>query len=109
MVVFKPTARVRVLTPALLHIFTAVLKADGRFAEGMVITSVHDSVHTEGSAHYRDCALDLRCNDRPMAADAALCDFLRSELGPRFLVLYEGAGTPNEHIHIQLRKGHAFP
>jgi hypothetical protein len=109
MVTFKTSARVARLTPALVHIFQAVVSADGAFAEDMVITSVNDSRHAPGSAHYRDVAVDLRCNDRVRATDEALCDFLEMALGPKFLVLYEGAGTPNEHIHIQLRKGQTWP
>jgi hypothetical protein len=105
----KPTVRVKAIPPALLHIFAAVVAADATFHEDMVITSVHDSTHAVGSAHYRDVAVDLRCNDRGPEQDQALCTFLRDFLGPAFLVLYEGAGTPNEHVHIQLRKGATWP
>jgi hypothetical protein len=109
MVTCKDGVRVKRLTPALLRILTVVEAADRQFPEGMVITSVNDSRHADGSAHYRDEALDLRCNDRPRHVDLELCRFLEATLGPRFLVLYEGAGTTNEHIHIQLRKGAHWP
>jgi len=105
MVRFKSSVRFINLTPVLAYILSAVLEADKYFPEDMVITSVNDSKHSEGSAHYRDEAIDLRCNDRPYEVDMALCRFLELKLGPKFLVLYESKGTPNEHIHVQLRKG----
>lgn len=110
MVRFKEGARVHVLTPALLRIFTVVVQADAYFPEDMVITSVNDSTaHRPDSAHYRDEAIDLRCNDRPHHVDLDLLRFLEGTLGPKFTVLYEAAGTPNEHIHIQLKKGRTWP
>lgn len=109
MVKFKDSVRLISLTPALAFILSVVLKADKFFAEDMVVTSVNDSVHKKNSAHYRDEAIDLRCNDRPHNVDIALCKFLELELGPKFLVLYEGKGTPNEHIHVQLKRGQTYP
>jgi hypothetical protein len=109
MVICKDGVRVKRLTPALVRILRVVLDADQHFPEDMVVTSVNDSRHAEGSAHYRDEAIDLRCNDRPRHVDLELCRFLSGTLGPRFLVLYEGEGTPNEHIHIQLKKGAKWP
>jgi hypothetical protein len=108
-VIFKDGVRVKRLTPALLRLLVVVEQADRQFDEDMVITSVNDSRHAETSAHYRDEALDLRCNDRPRHVDLELCRFLEGTLGPRFLVLYEGKDTPNEHIHLQLRKGAHWP
>jgi len=74
----------------------------------IVITSINDSRHSANSAHYRDEAVDIRCNDRPKAVDLYMVDKLRVLLGEQFLVLYEDVGTPNEHIHVQLRKGQIY-
>ena len=109
MVTCKDGVRFKAFTPALVRILAVVLDADRHFPEHMVITSANDATHAPTSAHYRDEAIDLRCNDRPKHVDLELCRFLEGTLGPRFLVLYEGAGTPNEHIHIQLRKGAHWP
>ena|SRR5688572_28939417 len=95
----------KTITPALLHILRALQRADSYFPEDMIITSVNDGKHAVNSAHYRDEAVDIRCNDRPKHVDMVLVDYLKDLLGPSFLVLYESEGTPNEHIHIQLRKG----
>lgn len=105
MLKFKDSVRIKTLSPVLLFIFQGLLKADAKFPEDIVVTSVNDSTHSIGSAHYRDAAVDIRCNDRPFNKDMALIDYLRNVLGPKFVILYESAGTPNEHIHIQLRKG----
>lgn len=107
MIQFKATAKVTQITPALLRIFEALMKLGEKFSP-IVVTSVNDSTHSIGSAHYRDEAVDIRCNDRVVAIDHAMVAALNAELGPKFLVLYENAGTPNEHIHIQLRKGNAY-
>lgn len=74
----------------------------------IVVTSVNDSRHSINSAHYRDEAVDIRCNDRPKLMDMLMCQHLERELGPDFFVLYESEGTPNEHIHVQLRKGRTW-
>lgn len=102
---FKDSVRIRELTPVLIHILQVLIMCDKEFPEDMVVTSVNDSKHTTNSAHYRDEAVDIRCNDRPYNVDMALVARLKEFLGPKFSVLYEGKGTPNEHIHIQLRKG----
>lgn len=95
------------MTPALFRIHEVLMRMSDEFGP-IVITSVNDSKHATTSAHYRDEAVDIRCNDRPKLIDMAMCKFLEINLGPAFLVLYESEGTPNEHIHIQLRKGHKW-
>ena len=108
MLKFKDSVRFKEFTGVLAHILSALIKADKFFVEDVIITSVNDGKHATNSAHYRNEAVDIRCNDRPYNVDLALCKFLEEELGPKFLVLYESKGTPNEHIHIQLRKGQSW-
>lgn len=107
MISFKAGTKVVRMTPALFRIFEVLMMMDKDFGP-IVVTSVNDSKHLPNSAHYRDEAVDIRCNDRPKVIDMAMCKFLEQHLGPSFLVLYEYEGTPNEHIHIQLRKGHTW-
>lgn len=104
----KSTVTFSRFTPALVRILQVLLKADEIFPEDIIITSANDSKHKEGSAHYRDEAVDIRCNDRPKSVDLRLVEYLQLTLGHKFLVLYEYEGTPNEHIHIQLRKGEVW-
>lgn len=109
MVKFKSSVRFKALTPALMRILEAVMELDTQLIGDIVITSVNDSKHSENSAHYRNEAVDIRCNDRPKHIDRLMVDALRHTLGDKFFVLYEGEGTPNEHIHVQLRKGQSYP
>lgn len=104
-VTFKSTVRLRALTPVLMSIFSAILHLDGELAGDIVITSVNDSQHKPNSQHYRDTAVDIRTNDRPRHVDQVMVVRLRQLLGPNYTVLYESEGTPNEHIHIQLKMG----
>lgn len=106
---FKDSVRIKDMSPVLVHILEVLCRVDKEFPEDMIVTSVNDSKHSIGSAHYRDEAVDIRCNDRPYNVDVKLVARLRELLGPKFLVLYESIGTPNEHIHIQLRKGETWP
>lgn len=34
---------------------------------------------------------------------------LEALAGAKFRVLFEAVGTPNEHIHAQVRKGEVYP
>jgi hypothetical protein len=73
-----------------------------------VITSAQDSTHSSKSFHYgtegdaRCRAVDLRSKNIPHGVAAEIIQDLREQLGPHFDVLYEGVGTDNEHIHIEL-------
>ncbi len=67
------------------------------------ITSANDyAFHKRFSKHYLNRALDFRIVDVPPLKRAALVSAVRKALGSRFLVLWEGAGKPNEHLHVEL-------
>lgn len=101
-----------VLTPALAHIFWRLEQFHRDFGpvEELVITSINDGNHKQDSRHYTNEAIDIRSHNFPS-------EFLKKEfrreleayLGPKFRVLYESAGTPNQHFHVQVRKGMKFP
>ena len=83
-------------------IVLALIRADSLYATRGLdcwITSGNDSTHMIGSKHYTGRAVDLRTHHVP--DPEALADALHAALGPRFTVLYESAGTPNQHLHIQ--------
>ena len=52
--------------------------------------------------HYEGKALDFRINNVPEEKRLRLVDAIRLALGDDFVVLWEGKGTPNEHLHVQL-------
>ncbi len=60
---------------------------------------------TEGHAgvdpHPNGFAIDLRSHD--LAEPRVVLDEIREFCGPRYTVLLEAEGTPNEHFHLQLR------
>jgi len=75
----------------------------------VVITSAHDGTHVPTSRHYTDDALDVRVHNFPtQAAIQRFAKALRAELGPAFTVLYESAGTPNAHLHLQVKTGTTY-
>jgi hypothetical protein len=101
----KPSVRFKAFTPALLRILRAVYAV----APACVITSANDSTHSPNSRHYTNEAIDIRTKDLPTEqAKRDLVAALRRELGPAFTVLYEDPGGPNQHLHLQPRKGTAY-
>lgn len=68
----------------------------------LVVTSVNDGIHMPSSYHYKDKALDVRSKNFTDKNDKMhFADLLRLKLGPRYQVLFEAEGTPNEHFHIE--------
>jgi hypothetical protein len=111
MLTTKPGVRFATITPTLLHMLATVERLSrtlfGLPAEGLVITSGSDSTHMTGSKHYTGEALDLRSKTLG-ALKPTVVATLRAELGTQFTVLLEHEGTPNEHVHIQVKKGRRF-
>ena len=107
----KASARFKEFTPALLYILNVVyLEAlECTSVENIVITSVNDSGHSKHSRHYTDEAIDIRTRNFPKAvARQRFQTALRRSLGKQFTVLFESPNTPNQHIHIQPRKGSTY-
>lgn len=119
----KDSVRLKGVTPALAWMFY-VLDGLARHRRGLpdqlVITSIYDGKHSPNSRHYRGEAIDLRSKNFPTVAakrafraelENALNTHpvaLASGVGNLFRVLLEGIGTPNEHFHIQVKKGATF-
>lgn len=83
----------------------AIMIARGVYREmgyDCIITSVTDGVHSLTSLHYTGAAFDLRTHvfrsDDKAATAAAR---IRNRLGDDFDVLFESAGSPNAHIHVE--------
>lgn len=113
MLTFTPTVRLKRLTPALKTILDVLYALDGSaawFPPDLVVTSLNDSKHGTGSRHFVDEAADVRSHSFASAVDRrAFRELLANRLGPRFTVLLEDEGLPNEHFHIQPKKGTTFP
>ena len=71
----------------------------------VVITSANDfNGHKKNSAHYKGEAVDVRIKniDKDMKND--IIKLTKGILGPNFTVIHEDIGTPNEHLHVQLKQ-----
>jgi hypothetical protein len=106
----KSNVRLRGITGDLIVILDALVRADEDPVDGqpadLMVTSINDSTHMPTSKHYLDKAVDVRSNSfRDDKAVKAFTSMIGLSLGARYTVLYEDAGTPNAHIHIQVRKG----
>jgi hypothetical protein len=66
------------------------------------ITSANDGKHKQGSFHYTDRALDFRLHNVPAVKRANLVRDIKEALGADWDVIWEGAGTENEHLHIEM-------
>ncbi len=122
MITFKSSVRLHRLTPALKVILDHLWAVDTGgvgFVWGdqewplpadLVVTSINDGPHMKGSRHYTDEALDLRThNFASRSTRRAFRAYFADRIGPRFTVLLENEGTPDEHIHIQPKKGTTYP
>lgn len=114
MLLFKSNVRLKVFTPALRRILFELDNLNSQkipnYPVDWTITSINDSTHMKGSKHYANLALDLRSkNFGSEELKREFKDRLEFALGPKFTVLYENTGTPNEHFHIQVKKDEVFP
>lgn len=68
-----------------------------------VVTAGLDGAHMKKSKHYIGKALDFRCSNWPDGKHETITDRIRMALGDKYDVLLEGLGTPNQHLHIEIR------
>lgn len=60
------------------------------------ITSANDGKHMDGSLHYKNHALDIRCTDLPKTSWTSYAELLKVRLGPEYDVVLE-----KDHIHVE--------
>lgn len=73
----------------------------------LVVTSVMDGRHAQGSLHYLGLAADLRSKHLETELRERVLRGLEDTLGPLgFQVLLEDEGESNEHIHLEHDPGH---
>lgn len=99
----KHSVKLAGLTPQMVLAAVIAQSIYARYGQKVTVTSANDSTHGANSLHSRggECrAIDLRTNDF-FGDKHALRDALKEALGPEFDVVFEGEGTPNEHMHIE--------
>jgi hypothetical protein len=97
------------LAPAGARILTVLANCVRGYAFNVTITSARDGVHSgPQDPHALGEAFDLRTNDLTDLQKNLLLANLQQELGAKFYAFLEAPGTPNEHIHVQRRKGTTF-
>lgn len=74
------------------------------------LTAAVNGVHSgPDDPHYKGNAFDVRTHlFETRAARFVFCDRLEAALGPQFYAFVEDPDAPNEHIHVQVAKGHTY-
>lgn len=67
----------------------------------LVITSCKEGQHKVGSLHYRGFAVDIRTNTMYNPTRLAFISKLKEALDTEFDIVDEGAGTINQHCHLE--------
>jgi len=114
---YKAGVRVHRRTLSLSHMENCALatQADLGYPDVLVVTSINDGRHMEGSKHGTDEAMDWRTKGplaNTMRSRARKLRFRKrfaEILGDRFTVLLEYTGKPSEHLHSQIKKGERYP
>lgn len=125
MIAYKAGVRVKKRTMALDHLENAALATQKElgYPKVLVVTSINDGDHskTPWSRHYTNEAEDFRTKNKSASGTSLMGDMgsiarkqrfverFQEHAGPRFYVAIHKRGTPKEHIHGQVRKGHVFP
>lgn len=91
------------LEPRLLEALAACARVMGRFNLPLVVTSLNDSKHRQGSYHYRGAAADLRSHLVPHGDEEIVLEALKAAAQPMGgRVILEARDTPNEHYHLEI-------
>lgn len=95
--------------PAGFRILESLKKASKVMLMDFTITSGSDGVHSGPlDPHKTFEAYDIRTKDLTSLKKNELLLRLKADLGPRFYVFLESAGTANEHIHAQRRQNTTY-
>lgn len=101
------------LAPAGARILDVLKRLAPTYDFDLCVTSARDGVHSgPNDPHHSGEAFDIRSNGLNSLQIARLLHDLQAALtmgAPRrFYVLYEAAGTPGAHIHVQRRAGTSY-
>jgi hypothetical protein len=85
-------------------VFRGLAAAAAVFAElglALIVTSLNDGHHRDGSLHYAGRAADVRSKHVPAGNREQVYHDLAAALGPAWDVVFEDRGGPNEHYHLE--------
>lgn len=125
----RPGVQFTTIAPAGFAILGALVYVAQVTHLDLTITSACDGQHSgPGDPHVRGEAYDVRTHDWTETVKDAVCyhliDALRGQDDPpavpnpdvarsfqttRWFACIEAAGTSNEHLHVQLRRGRVYP
>lgn len=98
------------IAPAGFVLLAAILRAAQAIGHDLTITSGSDGCHSgELDPHHSAEAYDVRTHDLSAEQKATVLGVMQQEAGPLFYAFLEAAGTDNEHIHAQRKKGTTYP
>ena len=99
------------IAPGGFRILEAISTVARRVGVDLTITSACDGMHSgPEDPHHRGEAYDIRTHDMDVRMKAVVLNALQALLPiEQFFSFLEAAGTPNEHFHIQVRKGTTYP
>jgi hypothetical protein len=125
----KPGVVFTTIAPAGFRLLGAIERAARLTGLELTITSACDGAHSgPADPHHRGEAYDVRtrgltdpqkdgvvleilrgCADPGDGPPRPVDGAARSLVTPAFFGFVEAPGTPNEHIHVQLRRGRVYP
>jgi len=86
------------------ELLVALIVAEGCYDEisvNMVVTSMNDSKHKDGSLHYDGYAADLRTKSVPRPQLHDLVADIKDSLPDCYDVILESEAQAQEHIHLE--------
>ena len=102
MIRLKSTVRLLGLRPEMVLAHTIIASIYAHHDHDCVITTGIEGTHSVGSEHYTGLALDYRLNDiHPPEDRGRITVDAIAALGKDFDVLREGAGTEQDHLHVE--------
>lgn len=106
----KPGVEFTVIAPGGFCILAAIQLAAKHSGEDLIITSACDGVHSgPNDPHHRGEAYDIRTRNLGPEKFTVIALIMGNLPPGRFYVFLEDAGTSNEHIHAQVKKGTVYP
>jgi hypothetical protein len=116
-----PGVQFAVISPAGFALLAVLWQTAQELGRDLIITSGTDGAHSGPmDPHHLGCAYDVRSHDMDEATKSQFIQKVLAHFQPPvpssggyitddFFGWLEQPGTPDEHFHLQLRKGHVYP